>query len=80
MAQPQRQFKLGTDQISVFENDGNNGKYLSANLNGRRYQDGNDWKSTHSYSPTQLASHIALCQQTLNWMLDQAPDKPRDSD
>ena len=50
MSQPQEQFKLGSDQASVFENEGTTGKYLTANLNGRRYEDNGEWKSTHSYA------------------------------
>ena len=75
MSQPQQQFKLGSDQASVFENDGTKDKYLTANLNGRRYEDDGEWKSTNSYTATQLATHIAMCQRTLAWMMDNAPAK-----
>ena len=74
MSAPKQQFKLGSDHTSVFENDGKSGKYLTASLKGRRYQDdAGDWKSTHSYTATQLAVHIANCQRTLGWMMENAP-------
>jgi hypothetical protein len=75
MAKPLQQFQLGTDQTSVFQNEGSNGNYLTASVNGRRFQDGDEWKSTHSYTATQLATHIALCNRMLVWMMDNAPAK-----
>ena len=78
MAKPLQQFQLGSDQASVFKNEGSKGNYLTASLNGRRYQDDDEWKSTHSYTATQLATHIALCQRIQIWMMDNAPARSSD--
>ncbi len=71
MAAPQQKFRLGSEDVSVFENEGERGTYLNAVLNGRSYQDADKaWQKSHSYTAKQLAAHIALCQRTLNHMID----------
>ncbi len=75
MSQPQERFKLGLEQIAIFQNEGQNGKYLNAQVEGRRYKDdeSGDWHNSHSYSASQLANHIAICQAALNYMINEAP-------
>ena len=73
MSKPQQTFQIGLEKIAIFENEGEHGKYLNAQLEGRRFKDGDDWKSTHGYNATQLAAHIAVCQATLHYMITEAP-------
>ena len=73
MSKPQQTFQIGLEKTAVFENEGEHGKYLNAQLEGRRYKDGEEWKTSHSYNASQLAKHIALCQSTLNYMITEAP-------
>ena len=73
MSNPQQTFHIGLEKIAVFENEGEHGKYLNAQVEGRRYKDGEEWKNSHSYNATQLAAHIAACQATLNYMITEAP-------
>lgn len=76
MSHPIQSFDFGAEQIPVFLNQGEKGPYLNAKLNGRGYQDdAGQWQQSYSYTATQLAAHIGLCQRVLGYMLDNKPSK-----
>ncbi len=79
MSAPQETFAFRGDQVSVFLNDGQHGAFLTAKVNGRRYQDDSrNWQSSQSYDDQQLAVHIANCQRALDYMLSHRPQRSRE--
>ena len=76
MSAPQETFAFRGDQVSIFLNGGQHGAFLTAKVNGRRYQDdSSNWQSTHSYDDQQLSLHISNCQRALDYMLSHRPKR-----
>lgn len=60
---PERLFRIGAISASVFVNevDGEGGKRTVRNVNlQRRYKDGDEWKSSSSFSLSDLPAAIAV--------------------
>ena len=60
---PERVFRIGAISASVFVNevDGEGGKRTVRNVNlQRRYKDGEEWKSSSSFSLSDLPTAIAV--------------------
>jgi hypothetical protein len=70
MSQPEQTFKLGSAQASIFLNEGEQGSFRTVTVQ-RRYKDGEEWKSSNSFTGTQLANAIAVSQRALGYLLDQ---------
>jgi hypothetical protein len=74
MAQPEKTFRLGSAHASVFLNDSDEGQFRTITVQ-RRYKDGDNWKSSNSYTGTQAASALVVIQQALAHLLHQESEK-----
>ena len=70
MSKPEQTFKLGSAHASIFLNDGEQGPFRTVTIQ-RRYKDGDDWKSSNSFTAKQLANTIAISQRAIAYILDQ---------
>ena len=70
MSKPEQTFKLGSAHASIFQNDGEQGPFRTVTIQ-RRYKDGDEWKSSNSFTATQLANSIAISQRAIAYILDQ---------
>ena len=70
MAKPEQTFQLGSAHASVFVNEGEQGPFRTVTVQ-RRYKDGEEWKSSNSFTASQLAQAIAVMQRALDYVLDQ---------
>jgi hypothetical protein len=71
---PERVFRIGAISASVFVNevDGEGGKRTVRNVNlQRRYKDGQDWKSSSSFSLADLPAAIAVLNLAFNHLANQ---------
>jgi hypothetical protein len=70
MAKPKRVFTLGQAHASVFVNASKKGSFYTVTAQRRYKDDKGKWKSSSSYTASQLASAIAVMQQALSYILD----------
>ena len=68
MCQPEKTFRIGSCSASVFLNTANGAQpYRSVSLQ-RRYRDGEEWKTSSSYSLAHLPAAIAVMQMAQDYV------------
>jgi hypothetical protein len=72
MAQPEKSFRSGPVSASVFLNRTKEADrpFRTATLE-RRYQDGDEWKSSSSFALTELPAAVAVLQMALHYIHEQ---------
>jgi hypothetical protein len=55
---PLKKYKVGRVNVSIWKNDGPNGPLYAVDLH-RRYKDGDEWKTSHSFLIEHLDDLIA---------------------
>jgi len=76
MAQPERTFRIGLCSASVFVNSRNrevgddNREYRVVNLQ-RRYKDGDEWKSSTSFSLADLPAAAKVLELAMHYVAEQ---------
>ena len=58
---PVKKFTVGNINVSIWKNDGRKGPIFSAHFE-RRYKDGEEWKSSHSFLLDRLDDLIAAAE------------------
>lgn len=70
MSKPETTFSLSGVRAAVFRNEGKDGPFRSITLE-RRYQDGQEWKSSNSFTKSQAAAALVVLQQAVAFVLEQ---------
>lgn len=66
MAQPEKTFRIGSCNASVFVNKGEGKRTFRSVSLQRRYKDGEEWKSSNSYGASDLPAAIAVLQLAMH--------------
>jgi hypothetical protein len=68
---PEKNFALGTVQAAVFVNKGESGRFRTVSVD-RRYKDKDtgEWKSSNSFTASQLTNCVAVCQKALDYIIE----------
>ena len=67
---PEQEFQLGAIKVSVFANEGDDGRVFRTTHANRAYQDSEsgEWRYTDSFAPRDLPVLIYLLQQALDYV------------
>jgi hypothetical protein len=69
---PEKVFRIGSVSASVFVNEVQEGKRPMRNVNlQKRYRDGEEWKSSSSFSLGELPQAIAALDLAMKYVADQ---------
>jgi hypothetical protein len=68
MNKPEKTFRIGYCSASVFLNEMNNERQFRTVSLQRRYKDGDDWKSSSSFSLADLPHAMAVLQMAMNYL------------
>ena len=66
MTKPEKTFRIGYCSASVFVNEASGDRTFRSVSLQRRYKDGDEWKSSSSFSLADLPHAIAVLQMALN--------------
>jgi hypothetical protein len=77
MPKPEKTFRIGSVSASVFVNQSDEGEFRTIALQ-RRYKDGDEWKSSNSFTKPQAAAALAVLQRALGYVLDHEDDAAQD--
>ena len=70
MSQPVKHYRLGDVHASVFLNEGEDGSFHTITMH-RRYKDGNEWKTSDSFTGSQMANAIVVGQLAASYVVSQ---------
>ena len=77
MSKPEKTFRIGSVSASVFVNHGDEGEFRTIALQ-RRYKDGDEWKSSNSFTKPQAAAALAVLQRALCHVLEHEDESAQD--
>jgi hypothetical protein len=64
---PVKTYRLGRIHAAVWQQESENGSFYNTTIQ-KRYKDGDEYKSTNSYSAGDLAHVAAVSQLALHWI------------
>jgi hypothetical protein len=68
MNKPEKTFRIGYCSASVFLNETSDERQFRSVSLQRRYKDGDDWKSSSSFSLADLPHAMAVLQMAMNYL------------
>lgn len=66
MSKPEKKFRIGAVSASVFVNQAEDGGSFRSVTLERRYKDGDEWKSSDSFTLKDIPSAIAVLQMAMH--------------
>ena len=74
MAKPEKTFRIGSCSASVFVNDAAGGRQFRSVSLQRRYKQGDKWKSSTSFTLSDLPSAMAVLQLAMTHVAESETD------